>query len=326
MKQKISIALATYNGEKYLLDQLNSFIRQTNQPDELILCDDQSTDSTVNIIRNFSDTAPFKVDIFINEKRLGYAQNFSKALSLCTGDYIFLSDQDDVWHPKKIEHMLSTFQAYPKKQLLIHDIEFCKENLEPIGQTKLERMRKNFNLQKAYNVGMATAIRKRFLKLCLPVPSHGDVAHDTWLHQCADAVNGKRIIRDVLAWHRRHASNKTSTKLLNVDYVVRPYQYAIQEVFRIINKKSVLTPLDTNLLKWLTENKSNLVLQGLLNEKEIEASIVREKSKIDFMSQRLRILSMSKLKRPPYVIKLVLAGGYRDFKGWRSVARDLFLI
>jgi len=95
-KPLISIALCTYNGEAYLSDQLASIVKQTQQPDELIACDDGSTDNTLQILDQFSGEAPFPVRVYLNQQRLGPTKNFEKAISLCSGDFIFLSDQDDV--------------------------------------------------------------------------------------------------------------------------------------------------------------------------------------------------------------------------------------
>jgi len=99
---KASICLTTYNGSKYLQQQLDSFLAQSILPDELVVCDDGSTDATCEIIERFKQIAPFEVRLYKNENNLGYAQNFSKALGLCKGDFVFLSDQDDVWLPKKL--------------------------------------------------------------------------------------------------------------------------------------------------------------------------------------------------------------------------------
>ena len=102
----ISVAMCTYNGEKYLREQLESIALQTRLPAELVICDDRSTDSTSEIIRNFADSAPFPVRFNLNPVNLGGAtkgitKNFEQASRLCTGDLIAFCDQDDVWLPKK---------------------------------------------------------------------------------------------------------------------------------------------------------------------------------------------------------------------------------
>ncbi|MFT6754528.1 MAG: glycosyltransferase involved in cell wall biosynthesis, partial [Candidatus Azotimanducaceae bacterium] len=118
---KISIALTTYNGAAYLQAQLNSYLVQERLPDELVVCDDVSTDETVTILEAFKKTAPFQVRVIINELNLGFTKNFEKALLNCSGDLVFLSDQDDVWYPEKILVVVKAFLLNPDKYLLIHD-------------------------------------------------------------------------------------------------------------------------------------------------------------------------------------------------------------
>jgi len=133
MDARVSIALCTYNGAPYLLEQLQSFCLQTRLPDELIVCDDGSTDDTLRILDDFARNAPFLVQTYTNDHNLGYARNFEKAVSLCTGDIIFLSDQDDVWSVSKVEKVYDRFLLDRRLELVFTDAELVNENLEPIG-------------------------------------------------------------------------------------------------------------------------------------------------------------------------------------------------
>lgn len=103
---KISIAMTSYNGEKYIIKQLESIVNQSRIPDEVIICDDISKDNTVSLVEEFiKDKNLTNWKIVVNETNLGWQKNFYKALSLTTGDIIFFSDQDDIWHSDKIEKM-----------------------------------------------------------------------------------------------------------------------------------------------------------------------------------------------------------------------------
>ena len=102
---KVSIALATYNGEKYLREQLDSILSQSIQDFELVACDDCSTDSTLKILNEYAEK-DFRVKVFTNEKNLGFKKNFEKAIFLCSGDYIALSDQDDIWTENHLQVLL----------------------------------------------------------------------------------------------------------------------------------------------------------------------------------------------------------------------------
>ena len=110
---RVSVALCTYNGAKYLPDQLKSMELQTRKPDELVVCDDRSTDETLDILRAFKKTCLFRVRLYENESNLGSTKNFEKTIRLCHGDIIFLADQDDVWQSGKIERILAAFEEHP---------------------------------------------------------------------------------------------------------------------------------------------------------------------------------------------------------------------
>lgn len=105
-KEIISIVMATYNGGKYIKDQLESIRKQTCQPDEIIIADDCSSDDTIKIINSFKNSTSIKIVNYVNKNNLGYIKNFKNAISKAKGDYIFLCDQDDIWEKNKIEETL----------------------------------------------------------------------------------------------------------------------------------------------------------------------------------------------------------------------------
>src|SRR5664280_13480 len=107
----ISIAMATYNGERFIREQLDSLARQTYLPCELIVSDDGSTDRTLEIVEDFAKSAPFSVRAYRNEQNLGYADNFLKAASLCDGEWIAFCDQDDVWFDNKLARVRQCFDV-----------------------------------------------------------------------------------------------------------------------------------------------------------------------------------------------------------------------
>ena len=142
-EMKVSIALCTYNGERYLSDLLQSLARQNYRPYELVVCDDGSQDSTVSILNEFERTAPFKVRIFSNTGNLGVIKNFEQALSLCNGDYIALCDQDDVWQPEKLALLTGCLRACPRENnsgpVLVHSgVELVDSKLGNTGKSYME--------------------------------------------------------------------------------------------------------------------------------------------------------------------------------------------
>ena len=122
---KISVALATYNGSRYITEQLDSILSQTMYVDEIIICDDKSSDDTVKIInqyikeKNLSDV----ISLHVNERNLGYASNFMKAVKMTAGDYIFFCDQDDIWTKQRVQQMVDIMNSNSKILLLGSEFE-----------------------------------------------------------------------------------------------------------------------------------------------------------------------------------------------------------
>jgi len=329
MTTKISIALASYNCESYIRAQLDSFGAQTRLPDELVVCDDCSSDATMEIVQQFTYMAPFVVRTVINDKNVGYIENFSNALELCSGDIVFLSDQDDVWLPTKLSTMEHFFVDHPAVQLAIHDLAYCKEDLTPIGQTKIERMCGTFNLYDSYVVGMASAIRGDFLRRCLPIPKYAGLTHDRWLHLCANALGRKSIVEHVLALHRRHGGNVTSDSLLNVDYVTAVDHFRLNRpglvarLARMRDDNASRWAESSALLDWLARERDSLVEAGYAEGTSIDAYIAKERRCNEAEALRGRIWADHRRDCVANVYKLYRCGGYAFFRGWKSLVGDL---
>lgn len=131
-EQMISVAMASYNGEKYIEQQLDSIFNQSKKIDELIITDDCSTDNTVFVIEEYIKKHPnFKIYLIKNKNNLGYKKNFYKALSYCKGDYIFLCDQDDIWLEEKVETMIGIMNDYPQIKALASSFQFIDKDNNP---------------------------------------------------------------------------------------------------------------------------------------------------------------------------------------------------
>src|SRR6476660_4138279 len=130
---RISIAMCTYNGVRFLDEQLASLASQYRKPDELVVCDDCSTDATIATLERFADRAPFPVHIHKNTVRLGSTKNFERAISLCQGDIISLCDQDDIWDEQKLGLSEECFLKNPHVQLVFTDAQVVDETASPLG-------------------------------------------------------------------------------------------------------------------------------------------------------------------------------------------------
>jgi len=219
---KISVALCTYNGARYVAEQLESIASQTRPPDELVVCDDRSSDATVQILEAFAARAPFPVHIHVNESNLRSTRNFEKAIGLCTGDVIALSDQDDVWLPEKLERTEAILHGRPQVGLVFTDAEVVSEALEPMGYRLWESVKFDAARQarirdgdafallfQSYVVTGATmAFRARFRDLILPIPEGTHWIHDGWIALLVSAVAEVAFIPEPMLLYRQHSSQQ----------------------------------------------------------------------------------------------------------------------
>lgn len=185
-----SVAMCTYNGEKYIKEQLESIIHQTLPPDEIIICDDGSNDHTISAIKETMRVWRGSWMLVQNEKNLGYKKNFQKAISLCQGDIIYLSDQDDVWDLHKMELMNQIFVECPEVVTVFHDAELVDESLHVLYPS-FWRASLDFNYREFltgdyrkvldHNVmqGSASAFRRIVFEKARPFPE--EAVHDEWL-------------------------------------------------------------------------------------------------------------------------------------------------
>lgn len=262
---KMSIAMASHNGARYLKEQLESFTTQTRLPDELVVCDDASSDDTIDILLKFAQTSPFNVKVVSNPQKLGYTANFAKALSLCSGDLICLSDQDDVWFTNKLEVVENCFKNSQNTMVVINNQELVDQSLNPSGLTSLSNVRALGFDNSWFANGCCTTIRSAFREVLTPFPNHHLAAHDASIHRVALAFGVRKIIRETLQYYRRHGA---STSQSMSGRLVRPNR---------------LTPLREYGLKdpsagWLTEIELSEYLQRRL---ETKISVLNELSLLD---------------------------------------------
>ena len=211
----ISVCIATYNGERYLRQQLDSILAQIGQEDEIVISDDNSTDGTLALIQSYADgrirvlhhdpatiTTTFPLD--------KPTHNFENALMSARGDVIFLADQDDVWQPGKVQRML---QALETADMAMHD---CR-----IVDTELNQLEPSFfnvvnvttsawrNAAKSTVLGCCMAMRRRVLEAALPFPETR-IAHDLWLAMVADRKFRFTLVREPLLLYRKHGRSMTT--------------------------------------------------------------------------------------------------------------------
>lgn len=317
---KISIAMATYNGAKYIQEQLDSFLYQTLQPDELVVCDDGSTDTTLIILEAFRKQAPFVVHIYRNESNLGHMKNFEKALSLCIGDIIFLSDQDDVWFNNKLFEMVTVLDMRPDIFVLQTNMVLAGEDLTPSPYTQLGNILAIGQSPDAFIFGCATAIRKTWLDLALPIPANL-AGHDNWIHRLALALGVRALHECPLQYYRRHGENASNC------FASKPVRMTSIDALRESGLKDATAGWQRELARVqstelrINERVDTLKYLGLFEKQKLaRATLVRN---MENLNVRIRNMTKPRILRIPNVLLLWIRGGYRQFAGWKSAAKDI---
>jgi len=329
---KISIALCTYNGARFLEEQLMSFLQQTRLPDELIVCDDCSTDATVEIIEKFSQTAPFPVLLHINKENLGSTKNFERAISLCTGNFVFLSDQDDIWLPQKLARIKTEFDRSAKVGMVFSDAEIVNENLQPLGRSLWSftfsderrgdaRGRKFFDVLLSQNVvtGATMAFRACYRQIFLPFPEGiPNLIHDGWISLIIAGEAEVVFVSEPLVKYRQHAAQQLGIGYeapLEKNFDRRRNRYAAsiafgkKEIERLKQMREIFA-----IYPQFEKRRGTIDFANLIEEK---------KAKITHYAARMD-LPPARLNRLLPVGREVVSGRYRRFsKGFLSAAKDL---
>jgi len=318
--------MGTYNGAKYLDEQLRSFATQIRLPDELIVCDDMSDDRSVEILLDFARAAPFKVEIIRNEKNIGYGRNFEKAISLCKGDVIFLSDQDDVWLPEKIKVVEMEFLKYQSALVVVHDAELVDESLRRTNLTVAGQIRAVGGSSDGLLLGCCIAFRSVMRPLILPLPS--DIyGHDRWINNLGNALECRKFIQDVLQLYRRHSANTSESIATRIARVSRWDLFKEQlksKSFRSDPAAACESRIDQlEILKRRIVDNRVYLIEGC----GLITPFTRAISNIDKVvgANRARLYLQNKglLRRLIGATVFYFRGGYREFEGWKSFAKDL---
>lgn len=242
----VSIALAAYNGEKYLREQLDSILNQSVQDFELVACDDCSTNATVKILNEYAEKDS-RIKVFVNDRNLGFKKNFEKAISLCSGDYIALSDQDDIWTENHLQILLENIGC---KDLVGANAFLCDENAKPtavdlLSCSKIDFLPQTkddwffFLLHSNIFQGAACLFRKSLVQNVLPIPENVKF-HDYWLALVASMNDGVAYVDERVLYYRQHGTNVTENEkwkfLIKIKNAIKKRNFHfIKEQIEILN-------------------------------------------------------------------------------------------
>jgi glycosyltransferase involved in cell wall biosynthesis len=200
--------MATYNGASFIGEQVESILPQLDENDEIVFSDDGSTDTTLEVIAGYNDTR-FKV--LRNQRTGSPAKNFEKGLRHCTGELIFLTDQDDIWMPEKVTRMKHYLKSF---DLVLTDCSIINERKERLADSffKKQKSKKGLipNLVQNSYMGCCMAFHRKILDKALPFPA--DIpAHDQWIGLIAERYYKVHFLDEPLVWYRRHQQNYSFT-------------------------------------------------------------------------------------------------------------------
>lgn len=287
---KVSIALCTYNGERFLKDQLDSLVNQTYQNLEIIVVDDCSTDNTVKIINDYAAKHKF-IKVFVNETNLGFTRNFEKAITLCSGEYIALCDQDDIWDTEKIKELI---QHSINKVLVYHDSMLIDEQ----GNSLEKRISHRFNMFEGgdprplllFNCisGHAMLFERKLVPEIIPIAFSG--YHDWWIAYVAANIGTIGYVDKCLVSYRQHN----------------------ESISDVMNLKKEKKKNEWELTHWLAlcasfkKNKHSLFVENINRLYEHSSSFLNF-SKVAFLLKNnkvlLRLQKKSRLSKFNYVLK-----------------------
>jgi glycosyltransferase involved in cell wall biosynthesis len=323
---KISVALCTFNGERFIAEQLRSVLGQSRLPDELVVCDDGSSDRTVQLVEEFAASSPLPIRVFRNADRLGAGQNFGRAISFCTGDLIACCDQDDRWMPEKLARIENAFAANPSLAYAFSDAGMCDENGADLGYRlwasifftgRLRRMfdgsvfdgADQFEVLLRQNVvtGATLCFAAKYRSLILPI--NRNWMHDGWTALLLSAVSRGLAIAEPLVTYRQHADQSIGAARRTM------YQ-------QYLNAKKMGLMVFAEQADAYEAALARLQEQTDYDVPTVVISGLQEKIKHCRLRSAIRLGKTSKLAAVPELLKL----RYRRFSlGWKSFAQDLFL-
>lgn len=320
----ISVVIATYNGERYIKQQIESIIPQITDKDEILICDDNSTDSTIKVVDDILKKTNTQYSIYVNEKNLGVVKTFEKLAKNAKGDIVVFCDQDDYWLPEKTSLFIEAFKKY-NYDLAFSNAYITDSNLQPTGRTLWDNIQLDYDKLGIYErytlldsfslsevlvrhnivTGMSMAVKRSFLEKNVPFPEH--MLHDRWLALNA-CTNGVTVaINRPLAKYRQHQQNVVGARK-------GKYFKKMKHSFRIRKELLVKEKKLIDSISVLYSNSKNAVCFDSLNE-------YREfiEKRYCYMNDKRQICTLHKLYKD---------GLYKKYYGHAKLfyIRDLILL
>lgn len=324
-KLKLSIAMATYNGSRYISEQLQSLANQTIKPYEIVICDDCSKDNTVEIIENFKRSSGLNIKVFVNHKNLGVIKNFERAISLTSGDIIFISDQDDYWFSNKLEAYVDAFEKNPDVDFVFSDLQISDKDLNPLSGSLFTPDQKNhpekyvgsnlintisFVSMKIAASGATIAFRSEITSYIIPIPEIKQLLHDGWIGRIAASTSKCLLLPKPYSKYRQHCNNVDGYKgsLSNkINDIKNLYQFRQQEY-------DFLNIVKERLISLNFDNKSKII--DIISRKQF------------YLSKQILLYSQHRILRNTLLIfQYMLIGVFNKYyRGSRTFSKELLAL
>lgn len=325
---RISVAMCTYNGAEFLPAQLESILAQSRKPDQIVVCDDGSTDETRAILQSFEKKLPDVILLNFNKKNLGSIRNFEQAIKLCNGDVIALSDQDDVWRQDKLQLIEKAFNKQ-STGLVFSDAEIVDENLQSLNRRMWDEVDFNSHKRKLLDNGRALdvlvtgwtvtgatmAFRSGFAKICLPVPDGIAMIHDGWIALSIAAVADVLAIDEPLIKYRQHGKQQIGAPERVEPGPEQPRLEKFETAFKRRNSSA-------DLYKILETLEERLVAFTGFYDTQKALSFVGNYS--FHLNVRAGLPQRRRINRVPSILRELLSLRYHEYaNGFKSAAKDL---
>jgi glycosyltransferase involved in cell wall biosynthesis/trans-aconitate methyltransferase len=330
-KPRFSVAMCTYNGARFLREQLHSIVAQSVPVQEIVICDDNSRDETCAVVEAFSREHPGLVRLYRNNKTLGYSQNFARAVSLCRGDIIFLSDQDDSWFPNRVERMAALFASDEQCAVISVAALVTDQGLKPTGKRlipmspardeKPSTFSARIHQSSAY--GCTLAFRASLRPVFSPISPHW--GHDNWICFIAARFTGICGIEEPLMYFRRHRASAGMNDKLDFG--------ALGQLMAAV-KRSKRLDYEHDRQKWQDMNQQLMriidgdVMRGVPSRVvPCPKAILNEaRARLAFSEARFHVTARSRPLRLAPALRILFTGQYAEFaSGWKSFLKDLLI-
>jgi len=322
----LSVALCTYNGERYLPEQLASIANQTVLPNEMVVVDDGSSDGSVALVSQWATSVPFTVHIHQNTSNLGSTKSFEKAMSLCTGDVIVLSDQDDAWRNDRLAQTAAWLVNNPAMEAVFCNADLIDEFSKPVGQRIWELVQFGPESQEKWRQGLGhellfsgyivtgatMAIRRSALPALVPFPTHVQyLIHDAWLSLVLALKGTIGFIDEPLVFYRQHSRQQVGFKASRAKVTMK------DRLNRSRNERMapiLQTATRFRQVRELLDSRTDISPQRL----------TRLHRMVKHLAWRIRLPSV-RIFRLPLVAGELAKGNYQLFPGhwWKTALGDL---